>query len=707
MIKNNNKLLTSIQIKYLIFLALFSLAIYGNSLSNGFVYDDNLVLVGNSIFKEFNFKKLILDTPTGVEYFPLRDLHLALDYAIWGENPIGFHLSSIFLFMLSVLILYFLILELNGLLFSDLPELKSSTIALTTSALFAAHPIHSEVVNFIICRGTIMSGIFFTLACIFYLRFMRLRDFGIKKHYYMVILFFCLSLLSKSYGIILPLVLLIFELFGKKKGIKKFLFLIPIFINALLFFILFKYVAATKNVFAYKTIGLSLSLLLQKVNMAFDILFFYLQKILFPFNLAVNYYEPFIAKLDIGFIVLGIVFLLGCFYISLKSHRDNPVVACVSLCFFVTLIPFLQIFPTGTIIADRYLFIPSIFFLYLFSVVLFQANNNTVPCSRKITIITIVFLLAFATLNQNKTWFSEETLWRHVIKVNPSYAQAYSNLGNAHKKKKNIEEAVELYTYAAKLDPSNNSYELYMANENFQEEKFEDSLYFIEEAIRKKPNELSAFYLKGLILERQAKLIEAAEVYKKALIFKVLDTQFLKSKIKERLYELQQRVFSRLESGRNKLANNELDVAFLGEYAITLDRIGLDSEALDNYRRLMSVAGPNWQLYYNMANIYRRLHETAKAIEYYEKSLELNPNEPKTWHFLGLLLVQTGQYQEAIKSFEGAMRADASFFLAPFSLGDIYFKMGNRKKALYYFDYTIKKFPQMRPSVFPYLVKLG
>src|SRR5262249_10563596 len=63
---------------------------YANSLGDGFVFDDHALVLGNPWLRTLgNLPQLLV-----ASYRPLRDMSHAVEFAVWGENPFGFHLTN-------------------------------------------------------------------------------------------------------------------------------------------------------------------------------------------------------------------------------------------------------------------------------------------------------------------------------------------------------------------------------------------------------------------------------------------------------------------------------------------------------------------------------------------------------------------------------------------------------------------------------------
>ena len=100
------------QTLYLLLLTAAVLALFGNTLLNGFVYDDAVLTVGNKVYTEFMLEKMFFSPGNGLEYLPLRDLTFAIDFAVWGERAVGFHLTNLLIYLANVFAVYYLTVQI-------------------------------------------------------------------------------------------------------------------------------------------------------------------------------------------------------------------------------------------------------------------------------------------------------------------------------------------------------------------------------------------------------------------------------------------------------------------------------------------------------------------------------------------------------------------------------------------------------------------
>ena len=92
--------------KSILFIVICTAIVYINSLGNGFVWDDNVLLVPNEAYKKLDFGRIFFTKVNSLEYLPFRDLSYVIDYQVWGMNPFGFHLTNLLLYLISLIVLF-------------------------------------------------------------------------------------------------------------------------------------------------------------------------------------------------------------------------------------------------------------------------------------------------------------------------------------------------------------------------------------------------------------------------------------------------------------------------------------------------------------------------------------------------------------------------------------------------------------------------
>ena len=695
---------------HLILILFAVVSIFGKSIFFDFVWDDKVLLLGQDVYKNFNIKKILLSPANNLEYLPVRDLSYALDYLIWGQNPLGFHLTNIILYFINALFIYFMTLEITSLLFSvkqDKTTIPFQTIAFFTTILFVVHPIHIEAVSFITCRNVLLSGLFFFLSCFFYLRF--LKDETNPKNRYWVAALFCyvLALFSKATSIILPLILLLFSVFIKKERLKKKLMLIPFFIISGATFLLFKTVATqAKLIIQDQMIVFGALNISSKIAVASQIPFFYLKKILVPWGFSVNYMPKFtraIVNLPVISAMLALALIVG---IGIIFRKTYPEILFAQCWFLIALVPVLNFFVTSVVVADRYVYLSSYAFFYFLTFLMYNLHNKIPRNWILVFFVLIITAWSFLAVKRNDVWKSNKTLWENTIRVSPDAITTYHNLGSLYFNENNYDKAFNLFEKAKTLVPSNNWFEYYKGLQSYNNRDFPDTFKWLQKALTINEHSREALFLIGKTYERTGNIDKAIESYLKVLESKEVDWEGKKDLARKRLGILQIKLIPQLNKLRRKVETNTSDLNARAQLAVFLDKTGLYNEALENYVKIEKIGGEHWALFYNMGGIYKKLGRYEKAASYYEKSLVLNKNNVDTYNNLGLVYKILKKYGRAIKAFEDAMKTDNTFRYAPYNLAILYFHLGDKKNALRYFNHVQKFFPYLKNLINPYLQQL-
>jgi protein O-mannosyl-transferase len=189
--------------------ATFSALVYANALQNPFAYDDFRTVLNNpSIDDVWAVSTIIYREMTR----PLVNFSYALDRAIFGGSLIGFHVTSVLLHTLNVVLLFHIarrsVEDQQSRRRAGDPTalpVRATVVAFATAATFGLHPMMTEAVGYISGRSEVLCGAFFLAALLAARRWLL----GAGRRW--LVLGFALwvgALLSKEIGAIWPLVLL-------------------------------------------------------------------------------------------------------------------------------------------------------------------------------------------------------------------------------------------------------------------------------------------------------------------------------------------------------------------------------------------------------------------------------------------------------------------------------------------------------------------
>src|SRR5215469_6173528 len=106
-------------------------------------------------------------------YVPIAWMTLGLDYLIWGMQPTGYHLTNILFHSANAVILYFVAVALYQIAQAKrgaLSDLRLAFSGVAAELLFSVHPLRTESVAWVTERRDVVSGFFYLLSVLAYLR---------------------------------------------------------------------------------------------------------------------------------------------------------------------------------------------------------------------------------------------------------------------------------------------------------------------------------------------------------------------------------------------------------------------------------------------------------------------------------------------------------------------------------------------------------
>jgi len=436
--------------------------LYLNSLGNMFSNWDDGMIYNNPKIRSLSWENIfnIFTPEKGATYQPIRVLSYALDYHFWELNPLGYHMTNIFLYILTCLMVYFTLLHLSMHLRERVSSDSHERVAIGGALLFAAHPVHVEAVTWLAARKEVLQGFFFFLA--FYLYLKGKEKEGGQKIIFLslVLVAILLATLSKPSAVVFPAVLLAYEMALRQNRWMDFVkrhwlfFLLSIFVSSLFTFRLLRVMLIAGGIKAYHG-----GTFLNNLLVSFYVLLYNIKLLLFTINYSAAYTirVPFPLLNIQTLLVVTTAFLL--FGLSLWSLKRTKVIFFSVLFFFVTLLPYLNIIPISTLLADRYVFIASFSYCFLlgigFDKLYRQTGKRFSEGFFKLLSVTLfLFLLggySFMTIQQNRIWENSYTLWSDAVEKYPESNTAnallgivYMDLGMDEKAAEYLEKAVQI-----------------------------------------------------------------------------------------------------------------------------------------------------------------------------------------------------------------------------------------------------------------------
>jgi hypothetical protein len=366
-------------------IALITITIYLSCLQNDFVeWDDDAYVFENPHIRSLNgaFFKWALFAFYESNWHPLTWLSHAVDYAIWGLNPLGHHLTNIALHAINTFLVVFLVIRLlearkERTIRKGPPSFLNERAILiaagTTGLLFGLHPIHVESVAWVAERKDLLCGLFFLLGLIAYTNYAgeagdeppsknRASPF-FDNHYLGTLGLFILALLSKPMAVSLPAVLLILDWYPFNR-IRSGRMYWAACVEKLPFFAL-SLASSVVTVLAQRAEG-SMTLtdvvpLSTRLLVAAKSLTAYLGNMALPLDLAPFYPYPKSASILSVEYLLPLVLAAAITVAAVIMARKQALLPAAWSYYVVTLLPVLGIIQVGgQEMADRYTYLPSL-----------------------------------------------------------------------------------------------------------------------------------------------------------------------------------------------------------------------------------------------------------------------------------------------------------------------------------------------------------
>ncbi|MEI7896217.1 MAG: hypothetical protein WCJ26_04225 [bacterium] len=434
---------------------------YFPSLQNNLLktWDDQAYVTNNELVKSFTASGIarIFKEDRGMyaNYHPLTTLSLAVNYAISGKSPLGYHLTNLLIHLLNTLLVFLLVYRLPG---------RKVFAAAVVALLFGIHPLHVESVAWVSERKDVLYVLFFLGSLLSYQQYLEKSNGW--KWYALALLFFACSLLSKAMAASLPVVLFIADYLNSRKwNVKTFLDKIPFFILAIGFGILAMKIQAEGKATSSDLFALSSRIV--HAGYGFTV---YIVKIIVPTGLSAFYPYPYPlvnsswvldktpSILFVTMLSTLILWTLFFIYLFRTKAKSSPFIFGF-LFYAATIALVLQFIPVGrAIMADRYSYLASI---GIFILIGFLADHFHAQNKYRTAVISVIAIyagiLAVMTFERTKVWKNDETLWSDVIAKYPNDNRIMlpvANRANYFYVEKRMPEALKDYLLAASINPS-------------------------------------------------------------------------------------------------------------------------------------------------------------------------------------------------------------------------------------------------------------
>jgi len=566
-------------------LALLTIVVFARVAGNDFVnYDDPDYVTANPYVQhgltwegiQWAFANL---HGTATYWHPLTWISHMLDFQLFGLHPAGHHLTNLGLHTINVLLLFTLLVKLTGAVW------RSAFVA----AIFAIHPLQVDSVAWITERKNLLSGLFWFLTLLAYLRYVERRT---VRDYVLVLFFFALGLMCKPVLVTLPAAMLLLDLWPLRRWAPLNIALdsdsnLPrrdfgsLLVEKIPFFAL-SIASALITVSSHEGLGISQESHGLPVGLRIENAFVsyarYLGKVFVPVKLAVLYPHP--GKWPAVMVWASLALLVLITIIAIWRFRRRPYVLVGWLWFLGVLFPASGVLQVGVqAMADRFIYLPMIGLLiaivWLASdfvrIRLPLANTRAVGMAALI----VVAALAFLTSRQTTFWKDSIALWGHTIAVTGPNPLAHNNL----------------------------AYAFYLSG------KFDNALAHAQKAVELRPDFGEPRLQMGMIYDAKRQPEPAIAAYREAV-----------------------RIHENWPLARKRLADD-------------LAKTGKTSEAIAEFEALLVMVPGDVESRSQLADLLSQAHRDKEATEQYREALRWMPNRPETLNNLAWILATSPDAQ--------------------------------------------------------------
>ncbi len=440
---------------------LAALLAHGLSAGGGFVWDDTYNVRDNpeiesiSNVPSFFVQAWGAGAPEGSHaknknrglFRPLALSTLALDHAVYGKRPWGYHLTNLLCHALAAL----LVLAIARALCPGLP-------ALLVALAWAVHPVHTEAVAVLSYRTTLLAGLVGLGA-------LWLQVSGAPRPWVVPgrALLVGLACLAKEDALPLVIVLPLHDLFVRRAGLRRALLeSLPLVLVAALYLALRQSVVQPLPFSFFEGVPLG-----QQILTLLAVAWLYASLLLFPFPLTPfhDWHTLGVARSPFEPAVMGGAALLALLGVVALRFRRAPVAAFLAAGLLLSLAPYSHVLPFAVAAGERFLYLPSVFALLLLArgamALAARAGDrrgDPAPGTRLRRLGTGLALLWLIvatpwSVQRHTEWWSTRSILEATTRYYPGSFNAWKGLGDVHAEEGRPADAAAAYARAGDIAP--------------------------------------------------------------------------------------------------------------------------------------------------------------------------------------------------------------------------------------------------------------
>jgi hypothetical protein len=457
-----------------LWLGLLGFLAFVPTLGNDFVaWDDPDNFLDNIGFQGFGLRNVRwawTSMIVGV-YQPIAWMLLEIQYLFTGLNPYGYHLASALMHGLNAIVLFYLTIALIERCRPDLAggdRSRCLIMAALSVALFAAHPMRTEVVAWASAQPYLPCAFFAMLSVLAYLKANPAGAAEVRSRWLLVsFVLYSAAVLSKAAAIPLPAVFLILDVYPLGRlgagrgwwnpGARRVL------VEKLPFFALcgvFMVAAVLARVYDRNLDPIGNTGVSGRITLSCYSAMFYPVKSLWPFDLHAFYMRPRWAKLFEPRFLLAVAGMIASTTLIYRERGRHPGLLAAWAAYLVMLAPVSGVITTGMqVAADRYGYLTMMAFNAPIAVGLCDLASRLARFRwagriQAVGALVLIGGLMVLTFGQCRTWKDSEALWANGIEHGAGHvADLHNNLGAVWASRGHYDLAIFAFSEALRLKP--------------------------------------------------------------------------------------------------------------------------------------------------------------------------------------------------------------------------------------------------------------
>ncbi len=643
---------------------------FSPALPGDFLWDDDLHITANpTIIGPLGLKEIW--TTAAANYFPLVLTNFWVQHALWGLNPLGYHIVTLLFHALAAVLLWRVLVRLKA---------RGAWLG---AALWALHPVQVESVAWICELKNTQSAVFFLLAVGFYLKWLQPESSRERERageppraharsYALALVCALLAILSKPSTVPLPVVLGLCAWW--QRGRFTWRDLIP-----LVPFFLLSFGAAGWTIWEQRVnSGAQGAAWAQtwpeRFVIAGNAVWFYIGKLAWPADLIFIYPRWEIAATPLAFVPFaGVVLVVAGLWWG-RAGALRPVFFA-AIFFGALLFPVLGFFSIYffrySFVGDHFQYLASMGPLALAGAGIAVALDRWPAALVRVRPVFPALLiggLGFLTWRESAVYLSSETLWRATLARNPAASMAWFNLGSTLLKEGRHDEAIACLREGLRLRPDDAPGYNDLGCELVVVGRAEEALPIFARALELRPGYAEVHNNLGNALRSLGRVDEAMARYERALQLKPgyaeahnnLGCELAaKGRTTEAIYHLEQAV--RLNPVNSTNHNN------LGN---ALRDAGRSDAAIASYGRALELTPDFAEAHANLGRALMAAGRAPEALERFASAARWAPESAKIRRDWGTALMQQSRWSEAIVQFEALLQLEPTASAAHATLGN-------------------------------------